>query len=300
MKLFLWIVTILYFFFAWWWYVCPHKKVCPFGTKHSINSISTPNPNQSLETKPLTGSPVIDMDKGLWNDAAKDNYAMGWPLFKWGSEQPIVPPGFFRVRDSLVQGLSDQNLLRIAGFHYAAEEKHAESDDLGLSRSEEIKNLFDGFISMDRIITSSEKRIDSDTSYLLSPARAYDVKIMVQNDIINEISDKTIIYFPYASADMLENEKLMAYLDQVVDRVKNSEEKIKLVGHTDSLASVARNMYLGKIRAEKIQAILVQKGIDKDKIIVESKGESEPIATNNTQNGRQKNRRVELSIISSF
>jgi outer membrane protein OmpA-like peptidoglycan-associated protein len=296
MKTFLWIFTILYFFFGWWWYVCPHKKVCPLGEKYTQSALSALN-KAKTDNKDLSESPVIGMDMRTWDQGARQIYTKGWPVFKWGSAEAVIPPNFDQIRDSLVEILGEKNLLEITGNHFEDEEKYTELANLGLVRSEKIKALFEGFLPPERIKIKAEQATNRNLSST-SPFQAYHLKTHFFNEVINEIDDKTLIFFPYASADMLQNVDLNHYLDQVVTRVKNSGERIKLIGHTDSKASVARNMYLGKVRAEKIRDLLLKKGLGRDQITIESKGESQPMATNNTQEGRQKNRRVELIIIS--
>jgi len=73
--------------------------------------------------------------------------------------------------------------------------------------------------------------------------------------------------------------------------------KIQLVGHTDFTGSSAFNYNLGLKRAEEFKKIIVKRGVDKNRINIDSKGEEEPIADNKTKEGRRKNRRVEIHII---
>jgi len=54
------------------------------------------------------------------------------------------------------------------------------------------------------------------------------------------------------------------------------------------------NQSLGRARARHIQKILVKKGISKSRISIDSKGEEEPVASNDSEEGRRKNRRAEL------
>ena len=72
---------------------------------------------------------------------------------------------------------------------------------------------------------------------------------------------------------------------------------IQITGHTDSQAPDEYNMELSKNRVKAVQNYLVSKGISKSRVKIDWKGETEPIATNNTEEGREKNRRVELIIL---
>ncbi|MFA5575175.1 MAG: DUF5723 family protein [Brumimicrobium sp.] len=78
---------------------------------------------------------------------------------------------------------------------------------------------------------------------------------------------------------------------------KKPEWKLQISGHTDNVGNAQKNMVLSKNRAESVQKFLMERGIDKDRFNVLYFGDTQPIAPNNTAEGRQKNRRVEMKII---
>lgn len=87
-------------------------------------------------------------------------------------------------------------------------------------------------------------------------------------------------------------------LDDLVSKVKGINlEVIIAVGHTDSVGSDAYNQKLSVRRAEAVKAYLVSKGIEKNRIYTEGKGEKQPVASNKTNEGRAKNRRVEIEVV---
>jgi OOP family OmpA-OmpF porin len=89
-----------------------------------------------------------------------------------------------------------------------------------------------------------------------------------------------------------------AKLDDLVGKVKGiSLEVIIAVGHTDSVGSDAYNQKLSVKRAEAVKAYLVTKGIEKNRVYTEGKGEKQPVADNKTAEGRAKNRRVEIEVV---
>ncbi len=89
-----------------------------------------------------------------------------------------------------------------------------------------------------------------------------------------------------------------AKLDDLVGKVKGiSLEVIIAVGHTDSVGSDAYNQSLSVRRAEAVKAYLVSKGIEKNRVYTEGKGEKQPVADNKTSEGRAKNRRVEIEVV---
>lgn len=89
-----------------------------------------------------------------------------------------------------------------------------------------------------------------------------------------------------------------AKLDDLVGKVKSINlEVIIAVGHTDSVGTDAYNQKLSVRRSEAVKAYLVSKGIEKNRVYTEGKGEKQPVADNKTAEGRAKNRRVEIEVV---
>jgi len=89
-----------------------------------------------------------------------------------------------------------------------------------------------------------------------------------------------------------------AKLDDLVGKVKGINlEVIIAVGHTDAVGSDAYNQKLSVKRSEAVKAYLVSKGIEKNRVYTEGKGEKQPVADNKTGDGRAKNRRVEIEVV---
>jgi OOP family OmpA-OmpF porin len=89
-----------------------------------------------------------------------------------------------------------------------------------------------------------------------------------------------------------------AKLDDLVGKVKGINlEVIIAVGHTDSDGSDAYNQKLSVARSEAVKAYLVSKGIEKNRVYTEGKGEKQPVADNKTKEGKAKNRRVEIEVV---
>ena len=89
-----------------------------------------------------------------------------------------------------------------------------------------------------------------------------------------------------------------AKLDDLVSKVQGVNlEVIIAVGHTDSIGTDAYNQKLSVRRSEAVKAYLVSKGIEKNRVYTEGKGELQPVADNKTKDGRAKNRRVEIEVV---
>jgi OOP family OmpA-OmpF porin len=87
-------------------------------------------------------------------------------------------------------------------------------------------------------------------------------------------------------------------LDDLATKVKAINlEVVIAIGHTDSIGADAYNQKLSVRRAESVKAYLVSKGVAPNRIYTEGKGEKQPVASNKTADGRQKNRRVEIEVI---
>lgn len=87
-----------------------------------------------------------------------------------------------------------------------------------------------------------------------------------------------------------------ASLDRVAEILIQKNFSLKVAGHTDNIGSAAANMKLSKDRAEAVKAYLVDKGVNASLIEATGYGAGQPIASNKTAEGRQKNRRVEFSL----
>ena len=74
-------------------------------------------------------------------------------------------------------------------------------------------------------------------------------------------------------------------------------EVVIAVGHTDSVGADGYNQKLSTSRANAVKDYLVSKGIEKNRVYTEGKGEAQPVADNKTKEGRAKNRRVEIEVV---
>jgi outer membrane protein OmpA-like peptidoglycan-associated protein len=89
----------------------------------------------------------------------------------------------------------------------------------------------------------------------------------------------------------------VASLNKLADILKqNPNEKVYVEGHTDNRGTAVYNQQLSQARADAVRSALVQAGIPTDRIIARGMGESFPVASNDTQAGRQLNRRVDVIV----
>ncbi|KAB0497363.1 OmpA family protein [Pseudomonas lini] len=103
------------------------------------------------------------------------------------------------------------------------------------------------------------------------------------------------VLFAYNQSDLMPEAR--SELDSLMAKLQNADvASIKVIGHTDSQGSDAYNQKLSERRASSVAAYLLSQGLAPDKLTSEGRGESQPVADNDTEEGRAQNRRVELHI----
>jgi outer membrane protein OmpA-like peptidoglycan-associated protein len=100
------------------------------------------------------------------------------------------------------------------------------------------------------------------------------------------------VYFDFGSAEI--NENFKTYLSLIIDQIlQNKNYKITINGYTDDIGDTSFNKQLSYNRAQALKDYFVSNNI-KNKIVIEGRGESNPILPNNSKENRVKNRRVEI------
>lgn len=111
------------------------------------------------------------------------------------------------------------------------------------------------------------------------------------------IPEKLVIYFAFDKSEFNANTKSDMYFNESnVYLEQNLQVRLKITGHTDAIGTDEYNQSLGYRRAQTMQHYFENKGIPANRIIIESKGEKEPVTDNNSEAGRAKNRRAEITI----
>lgn len=107
--------------------------------------------------------------------------------------------------------------------------------------------------------------------------------------------NESIVTFAFDSSDLTSTAKTnLDKLSQVL--INNPDTNINIYGHTDSKGADDYNMKLSERRANSVKSYLVSKGIASNRLFALGEGENMPVATNDTEEGRAKNRRVEFAI----
>ncbi|MDX1685344.1 MAG: OmpA family protein [Saprospiraceae bacterium] len=132
------------------------------------------------------------------------------------------------------------------------------------SRTEEFSNLFESAINTD---VEEDKTLDLEYVYFESGSSALEEKSTFElNNLIEQLN-------------------------------KYPEVNIEIAGHTDNTGSTEQNFELSQDRAVAIQSYLINNGVDPERIIAKGYGASQPVESNDTEEGRALNRRIELKVL---
>ena len=126
------------------------------------------------------------------------------------------------------------------------------------------------------------------------PDLKYEEEILVE-----EVSVKQLFYPRYTrSAELILDKELVAYAKDLKAILKeNPDKKITITGHTDNVGSAKDNFTIALKKARQVKWYLTaRKGLPRSRIKAVSKGEIEPIESNNSNWGRKKNNRIEIIV----
>jgi len=116
----------------------------------------------------------------------------------------------------------------------------------------------------------------------------------VQSEVIT-LSDAGDVLFAFNQSEL--TPAAQSKLDSLMPKLQSDDVvSIKVIGHTDSVGSDTYNQALSERRASSVAAYLLSQGLTPNKLTSEGKGQSQPVADNETEEGRAKNRRVELHV----
>ena len=129
------------------------------------------------------------------------------------------------------------------------------------------------------------------------PDSTYNIDIALQPLASNALIVLHNIFFDVNKYDLKNASQVE--LDRIVQLLKeNATLKIEIIGHTDNVGKSSDNLKLSASRAQSVVAYLAARGIDPGRLIAKGLGDTQPVASNNTEAGRSQNRRTELKVIS--
>ncbi|RMD71188.1 MAG: OmpA family protein [Bacteroidetes bacterium] len=279
-----WLTVLAFVLWAggsWYWYVCRIQQSCPQWEQQAPSAT-----HQTSEVE-AEAPPPAPVDQPC-------PYPLG---SKWSSPELETGPGYAQLKDSLLQALGEDNILEIIGIWYEGEQAPAGQPNLGLARAQRFREMLGEALPDERVTISSRRLtppegiqgqwIEALDFNFIAPDKPEEVEIV-------EVENRIEVHFPFNSTQAEIDQRVRDYLEKLATRLKQTDETVTIVGHTDNIGDEDANYRLGLMRAQAMRDELVRKGVDPARIRVMSKGETEPIATNDTEQGRRKNRRAEI------
>jgi len=138
----------------------------------------------------------------------------------------------------------------------------------------------------------------NDTSEGRAQNRRVEIIAIAEPRALDTIRFPSVVLFPRRSAELTEQGKevLATQLQDARDMLSRATY-IEVIGHTDDVGDDDYNMDLSEQRAESVRNYLIGAGVDGSKMVTVGAGESMPIASNKTDEGRAENRRVEVMVL---
>lgn len=116
-----------------------------------------------------------------------------------------------------------------------------------------------------------------------------------KNKITALLNENPFVFFEIDRAVLSKEAK--DFLDQIAGHLSPSAQVgIKIIGHASSEGSSSYNQILSEKRAQSVADYLIEKGVKNTQLNISGKGETQPLESNTTEQGRSKNRRVELKL----
>ena len=282
------------------------------GTSTENTTVEKPDVDAVAATPTITSMP-FNLKGPDGNFAFNSNDNFNFNVSNFGILTPLsteVGTGIEKLKAYFDTDGNENKKIDITGYYDEGEENPSAFSNLGFARANAVKNHFvEQGISSDRINTYGELRnsLVPDGDIYRGPvsynifAQAVEDKEAEQEEmsqLANSIKkDPLILYFEYAEASVTLNEEQrikISNISRYLDLVNGAT--ITIEGHTDNESSNATNNIVGQKRADFAKSYLMDNGIPGAKIKTVSKGENQPIASNETEEGRSKNRRAVVTI----
>ncbi|NJL14849.1 MAG: OmpA family protein [Microscillaceae bacterium] len=289
-----WIYYGSYLYTCQYWQLCGDPPEQPVG---QAGKQSTPSPENFK----------ILYQNQVWGEA--DDFVR----FRHSDSLPQISDTLRPLLDSLQTYLrqNPDKTLRITGYYERKERSPNNFPNLGLARAQAFWN----FLNQKQILTQTPQFLaEADKGLGPLPNQTWagglavhiiietpaDKKLDVENlpDADQAILEKShTVYFDLASIAPQPDAEAQRFVLLAKEYLAgHPQARILITGHTDNTGTEDRNMKIGLQRAETLKQELQRVGIPAAKIVTQSAGQSQPLASNENEEGRQKNRRVVVEI----
>lgn len=211
-------------------------------------------------------------------------------------EQPkyFINPNVYREDDDSRRPVEGARIQLMDADNYPNEVLHVDTTTGDPSQKIRLKPDKDYKVRIDKPNYFAETFDVSTKGLDQSHTFAFNIGLEKMNK--GEVYTLDKIYYDFGSAELREESK--QELNNLYELLQNNPDIIiEVRAHSDSIGSQANNLELSQKRAESVVDFLKQKGIDDKRLKPKGYGEIKPVATNKTEEGRQKNRRTEFKII---
>lgn len=284
----------------WWYYSCP---ICETNHNNTHQQIE----HETTKEKTVINKPTSIVNNSLFNITTENGKA----IFSFqdqlkinkGSTSVDIPKSLTGIKDSVFNYLNNnQNKeLHISGW-YNAEELRIKNDssNIGIERANYLKNILVQFgLNAHKISTTGIKQNYKYTNGTYSGGINLSFKEIskTRSSAIDKGIMTKSLYTKFNSRKFIPDNTLITYTADLKNYLINNPNKtVKITGHTDSTGEESDNEIIGIDRATNVMNHFISQGIPKSKLQAFSKGELAPIADNTTNEGRAKNRRIEINI----
>jgi hypothetical protein len=207
--------------------------------------------------------------------------------FEWSHPTVMTCENWTSYRDSLLSALGNDNTLRITGQFNPNE---STDQELGRNRAISVKALFNGLLPEENILIDVEELDDTEFEGCKSRTK---LDVLVEGKVVQQNSLASAVF--YLNKDQfIDSPSIMSHIEEVAEHTKNSKDKIRIIGHTDSQGSQKDNIIRGYRYADQMKSYFLDKGVSLERLITISKGENESNSSN-----EQSLNRVEVTITKS-
>ncbi|MEL6924870.1 MAG: OmpA family protein [Bacteroidota bacterium] len=196
--------------------------------------------------------------------------------------------------------------LTITGNYATSENNDSQFDNLGLGRADAFKSVLTGLgVNADQIALAANEQnsiqlADGDKIYNGVNFNFGAMVVEPEGPVVDPTSEgfKPLnLRFPTGQFQLSLTPEIKAYFDGLKAYMDaNPGSKVAVTGHTDNKGSLNGNLTLSRRRARRVAEFMYDNGFTKNQIVQGYEGPRQPIATNDTEEGREKNRRVEIRI----
>ena len=302
-----------------WWHVCKIKQLCADDGQ----PVAVPADTTVYTTPPgADGFTIAD------GNAFRLELPGNFSFAKSGANANMNALG--SQMGSLVTYLKTHpdRTLDVRGYYMASETNPTSFANLGLARAEGIKQylvqqgvpaaslmttgvlrdvpltpqgdsliggldfVFGGMMKMDAIDT-----LTTAPPAPLTLAAGITEEGLAAKETYKSVFEPINLYFPLSKSDYIKTPETAKFFAEAAKYLKaNKGKKLMLTGYTDSSGPDDTNLALSRRRAADVKTKMRNSGIAADQIVTEGKGEADPVASNDTREGRKANRRVTVVV----